>query len=33
MRSDPAVAQGVMHSELFPYRVAVWSPTWKPGAD
>ena len=25
MRADPAIAQGVMHSELFPYRVAVWS--------
>ena len=30
MRSDPAVAQGVMSAELFPYRVAVWSPTWRP---
>jgi uncharacterized protein len=25
MSDDPAVAQGVMHAELFPYRVAVWS--------
>ncbi len=25
MRSDPAIAQGVMQGELFPYRVAVWS--------
>ncbi len=25
MRSDPAIAQGVMHCELFPYRVAVWA--------
>jgi uncharacterized protein YciI len=33
MRSDPAIAQGVMHCELFPYRVAVWSQTWKPAAD
>ena len=32
MRSDPAIAQGVMHCELFPYRVAVWSDTWKPAA-
>ena len=30
MRSDPAIAQGVMHCELFPYRVAVWSDSWKP---
>jgi uncharacterized protein YciI len=30
MRSDPAVAEGVMHSELFPYRVAVWSDRFKP---
>ena len=32
MRGDPAVAQGVMHGELFPYRVAVWSDSFKPGA-
>ena len=32
MRGDPAIAQGVMRSELFPYRVAVWSDAWKPGA-
>ena len=32
MRGDPAVAQGVMHCELFPYRVAVWSDSFKPGA-
>jgi uncharacterized protein len=25
VRSDPAVGQGVMQAELFPYRVAVWS--------
>ena len=25
MRADPAIAQGVMHCELFPYRLAVWS--------
>ena len=29
MRADPAIAQGVMQCELFPYRVAVWSDTWK----
>jgi len=32
MRGDPAIAQGVMHCELFPYRVAVWSDAWKLGA-
>jgi uncharacterized protein YciI len=25
MRRDPAVAEGVMRAELFPYRVALWS--------
>jgi uncharacterized protein YciI len=25
MRDDPAVAQGVMQAELYPYRVALWS--------
>ena len=25
MRKDPAVAQGVMSAELFPYRIALWS--------
>ncbi len=29
MRGDPAIAQGVMHCELFPYRVAVWSDTFR----
>ena len=33
MRNDPAIAQGVMHGELFAYRVAVWSRTWKPAAE
>ena len=32
MRGDPAIAQGVMHCELFPYRVAVWADGFKPGA-
>ncbi len=32
MRSDPAIAQGLMHCELFPYRVAVWADGFKPGA-
>jgi uncharacterized protein YciI len=32
MRGDPAVAEGVMHAELFPYRVAVWSDSYKLGA-
>ncbi len=26
MHNDPAVAAGVMHAELFPYRIAVLSP-------
>jgi uncharacterized protein YciI len=26
MNRDPAVQNGVMRSELFPYRIAVWSP-------
>jgi uncharacterized protein YciI len=25
MQNDPAVKQGVMTAELFPYRVALWS--------
>jgi uncharacterized protein len=25
MNNDPAVNHGVMHAELFPYRVALWS--------
>ena len=32
MRGDPAIAQGVMHCALFPYRVAVWSDAWRAGA-
>ena len=31
MRADPAVARGVMRGELFPYRVAVWSDTFRAG--
>ena len=30
MRRDPAIAEGVMRCELFPYRVAVWSDSYKP---
>jgi uncharacterized protein YciI len=30
MRRDPAIAEGVMRCELFPYRVAVWSDSCKP---
>ncbi len=30
LREDPVIAEGVMHGELFPYRVAVWSSTWTP---
>ena len=26
MENDPAVKNGVMRAELFPYRVALWSP-------
>jgi uncharacterized protein YciI len=26
MTNDPAVRQGVMHAELFPFRIALWSP-------
>lgn len=26
MRKDPAVKHGIMTAELFPYRVALWSP-------
>ena len=25
MTDDPAVRQGVMHAELFPFRIALWS--------
>ena len=32
MRSDPSIAQGLMHCELFPYRVAVWADGFKVGA-
>ena len=32
MRSDPAIAQGVMQCELFPCRVAVWSDKFRPDA-
>jgi uncharacterized protein YciI len=30
MRGDPAIAEGVMRCELFPYRVAVWTDRYKP---
>jgi hypothetical protein len=26
MNGDPAVRQSVMHAELFPFRIALWSP-------
>jgi uncharacterized protein YciI len=26
MQNDPAVRNGVMRAELFPYRIALWSP-------
>jgi uncharacterized protein YciI len=25
MRADPAVSQHVMHAELFPYQIAIWT--------
>jgi uncharacterized protein len=30
MSNDPAVKQGVMRAELFPYRVALWSKAGPP---
>ena len=27
VRNDPAVSNGVMHAELFPYHIALWSRT------
>jgi uncharacterized protein len=32
MQNDPAIKLGVMKAELFPYRVALWSPK-APGTD
>ena len=29
--NDPAVKHGVMRAELFPFRVALWSPSGPPG--
>jgi uncharacterized protein len=29
MDNNPAVAQGVMRAELFPYRVALWSKSFQ----
>jgi uncharacterized protein YciI len=26
MSNDPSVQQGVMHAELYPFRIALWSP-------
>ena len=31
MQNDPAVSRGIMVAELFPYRVALWSPKGPPG--
>ncbi len=31
VRNDPAVQQGVMRAELFPYRIALWSRTGPAG--
>lgn len=33
VQNDPAVKHGVMKAELFPYRVALWSPTGPEGAE
>jgi uncharacterized protein len=33
MRGDPAVREGVMRAELFPYRVALWSASGPRTAD
>ncbi len=33
VRDDPAVKHGVMRAELFPYRVALWSPNSPLGVD
>jgi uncharacterized protein YciI len=30
MQNDPAVSRGIMVAELFPYRVALWSPKGPP---
>jgi uncharacterized protein YciI len=30
MQNDPAVSRGLMAAELFPYRVALWSPKGPP---
>ena len=27
VQNDPAVRHGIMKAELFPYRIALWSPT------
>lgn len=32
VQNDPAVKQAIMKAELFPYRVALWSPTGPEGA-
>ena len=29
MHADPAIARGVMRSELSAYRLAIWSDAWK----
>lgn len=33
MNNDPAVRQGVMRAELFPYRIALWSRAGPPAGD
>lgn len=33
MRADPAVAEGVMTAELYPYRVSLWAPDARPAEE
>jgi hypothetical protein len=33
MNGDPAVKQGVMKAELFPFNVALWSPKGPGGSE
>ena len=33
VQNDPAVKHEIMKAELFPYRVALWSPTGPEGAE
>jgi hypothetical protein len=33
MANDPVLKQGVMHAELFPYRIALWSANGPPSEE